>query len=154
MESRRVFFVAQFAKVATNVPQNFQKQSAIDGTWSEYWWNQALAAWFRAKSTTLNCCIILLVLSLKQLDSLAQLELFCEAWRCKLQWSGCHRFFHVHFPKYLPAAICIRGRALTNICAWTKQKAKFDAIWIWVPSECDRVINALEKTCTLCPVQM
>ena len=34
-------------------PKHLRKQSATDGTYgSKYWWNQGLAAWFRAKSTT------------------------------------------------------------------------------------------------------
>ena len=43
-----------------------------------------------------NYCILLLVLCLKQLtwkSCSSELELFCEAWRCKLQWSGCHPVF-------------------------------------------------------------
>ena len=76
-----VKFGPQFAKVATNVPKK-RKVVATNGTEPDL--NIGESPGFgglmkRAKSTTLNCCIILLVLSLKQLDSLAQLEFFCEA---------------------------------------------------------------------------
>ncbi len=42
-------------EVADLSPIQFGKQPATDGTkpGSKYWWNQGLAAWFRAKSTTL-----------------------------------------------------------------------------------------------------
>ena len=101
-----------------------------------------------------NYCILLLVLSLKQLtwkSCSSKLELFCEAWRCKLQWSGCHRFFHVHFPKYLPADLIayasVEGLWQTHALGRNKRQSS-------MPSECDRIRNALEKTCTLCTVQM
>ena len=42
-------------KVADLSPKHLRKLSATDGTYgSKYWWNQGLAAWFRAKSTTLS----------------------------------------------------------------------------------------------------
>lgn len=102
-----------------------------------------------------NYCILLLVPSLKQLtwkSCSSELELFCEAWRCKLQWSGCHPvFFMSIFRSTFP-------RTSLHMHPWkvfdkhmrldeTKGKVR-------VPSECDRIRNALEKTCTLCTVQM
>ena len=74
-------------------PLHIFGNKATDGTYgSIYWWNQGLAAWFRAKSTTLEIC-----------RENCFSFLFCEIWykkstRNHLRWTS---YSWILYPKSL-----------------------------------------------------